>query len=99
MYCICLSLYAHFAGSIGAQCYHWADPNYAETMREFARVLKPGGTLAFIWNLEDRKTAKWVGQIRDAYEAYEDGVPQYHLRWWEKAYQTAEYKVRFLWSS
>jgi hypothetical protein len=56
-------------------------------------VLKPGGTLAFIWNLEDRKTARWVGKIRDAYEAYEQGTPQYRLDWWKAVYETQTYKV------
>ena len=80
---------------VGAQCYHWAHPDYASTAAEFARVLKPGGTLAFIWNLEDRKRARWVGQIRDAYEAYEQGMPQYRLGWWRQLFETAEYKDNF----
>ena len=76
-----------------AQAWHWAHPNYADAIAEFARVLQPGGTLAFIWNLEDR-TTPWVANVRDAYEAYEQGMPQYRLGWWKETFNTAAYKVR-----
>ena len=36
-----------------SQAFHWC-PDYERAAQEFARVLKPRGTLAFIWNLEDR---------------------------------------------
>ena len=36
-----------------SQAFHWC-PDYEKATQEFARVLKPQGTLAFIWNLEDR---------------------------------------------
>ena len=38
------------------QAFHWC-PDFDKAAREFARVLKPQGTLAFIWNLEDRYVA------------------------------------------
>lgn len=77
----------------GAQCFHWAHPDYSAAISEFARILKPGGTLALIWNLEDRNKAAWVAQIRDAYEAYESNTPQYRLMWWKELFNTAEYKA------
>jgi ubiquinone/menaquinone biosynthesis C-methylase UbiE len=33
---------------IAAQAFHWFDPPAAK--REFARILKPGGSIALIWN-------------------------------------------------
>ena len=36
-----------------AQAFHWC-PDYNKAFIEFARVLKPGGIVALIWNLEDR---------------------------------------------
>jgi hypothetical protein len=33
------------------------------------RVLKSGGTVVFIWNLEDRATP-WVARLREAYEKH-----------------------------
>ena len=38
---------------IVAQAFHWC-PDYNKASIEFARVLKPGGIVALIWNLEDR---------------------------------------------
>ena len=38
------------------EAFHWC-PDYEKAALEFARVLKPQGTLAFIWNLEDRFVA------------------------------------------
>lgn len=35
------------------QAFHWC-PDYDKAVAEFARVLKPEGIVAFIWNLEDR---------------------------------------------
>ena len=33
---------------VAAQAFHWFDPDFAR--REFARILKPGGVVALIWN-------------------------------------------------
>ena len=35
------------------QAFHWC-PDYDKASAEFARILKPDGIVAFIWNLEDR---------------------------------------------
>ncbi|KAK9894302.1 S-adenosyl-L-methionine-dependent methyltransferase [Cystobasidium minutum MCA 4210] len=81
---------------VGAQCFHWAHPDYQSAITEFSRVLKPQtGILALIWNLEDRKTAKWVGGIRDLYEKYENDTPQYRLGWWKEMFNTQAYKDNF----
>ncbi|KAK7014845.1 histone H2B [Favolaschia claudopus] len=77
-----------------AQAFHWA-PDFGLASAEFGRILKPGGVLAFIWNLEDRDTAKWVAQVRDRIEQYEQGSPQYRLGLWRKAFDTAEYQAAF----
>lgn len=78
----------------GAQCFHWAHPEYAAAAAEFARILKPGGILALIWNLEDKET-DWVAKNRAAYESYEKGVPQYRLEWWRAVFDTVEYQNNF----
>lgn len=36
------------------QAFHWCHPDYDSAAAEFGRILKPGGVLALIWNLEDR---------------------------------------------
>ncbi|KAJ7273741.1 S-adenosyl-L-methionine-dependent methyltransferase [Mycena haematopus] len=77
-----------------AQAFHWC-PDFGRASEEFGRILKPGGVLALIWNLEDRDAAKWVAQVRDRIEQYEQGSPQYRLGLWRKAFDTAEYQKAF----
>lgn len=43
-----------------AQAWHWCDPLAAST--EFARVLRPGGTLGLVWNQLDT-SVPWVHRL------------------------------------
>ncbi len=45
---------------LAGTAYHWFDPELAHP--EMARVLRPGGVLAAIWNDRDRSTA-WVAEL------------------------------------
>ncbi len=45
---------------LAGTAYHWFDPELAHP--EMARVLRPGGVLAAIWNDRDKATA-WVAQL------------------------------------
>jgi len=74
-----------------AQAWHWC-PDYDKALAEFARVLKPGGTAAFIWNLEDLETP-WVAEIRNLYEPYDIGTPQFRLGLWRKMYEVPSFKL------
>lgn len=47
---------------VAAQAFHWFDP--APTAREFARILRPGGHVALIWN-----TRRTDSAFLQAYEA------------------------------
>jgi hypothetical protein len=58
-------------------------------------VLKPGGVVAFVWNLEDRDRARWVAQLRDRVEQHEAGTPQFRLGLWRAAFETQEYPRLF----
>lgn len=57
------------------KAFHWVGKDGESAIREIARVLKPDGILALIWNFEDR-SKPWVAQLRDAYEQHEAGTPQ-----------------------
>ena len=66
-----------FAGVVTvAQALHWFDPDAA--FPEIARVLEPGGGLAFLWNRRD-ESVPWVHEMSDI------------LRWRERYPNIANY--------
>ncbi|TFK55041.1 S-adenosyl-L-methionine-dependent methyltransferase [Heliocybe sulcata] len=77
-----------------AQAFHWC-PDYNAAAAEFARILKPTGIVALIWNLEDRDAAGWVAQLRDRVESHESGTPQFRLMLWRQTFDTPNYQSLF----
>jgi SAM-dependent methyltransferase len=51
-----------------AQAWHWVDVDAAS--REVARILRPGGVLALVWNIRD-DTVDWVARLGDIMGASE----------------------------
>ncbi|CAH7686116.1 S-adenosyl-L-methionine-dependent methyltransferase [Phakopsora pachyrhizi] len=83
---------------VAAQAWHWTGKDisvHEKCMNEVFRLLKPGGYFALIWNLKDREFNEWVGKIRDCYEVYESGTPQYRLGYWKNLFKTNRFKSSF----
>ncbi|KZT52479.1 S-adenosyl-L-methionine-dependent methyltransferase [Calocera cornea HHB12733] len=75
---------------VAAQAWHWC-PDHDKALTEIHRVLRPSGVLALIWNLEDRDGAAWVAQLRDTYEPFELGTPQFRLGLWRTTFEAEAY--------
>jgi ubiquinone/menaquinone biosynthesis C-methylase UbiE len=62
-----------------AQAFHWFDAPSA--LEEIARVLKPGGGLAILWNERDERTP-WVAEMSRIIRWHERTVSRYqHVSW------------------
>lgn len=63
-----------FDAIICAQAFHWFARS--EVLDEFARVLKPNGSVGLIWNVRD-ESVEWVRQLGDLWREGEVGLPRY----------------------
>ena len=61
---------------VAAQCFHWFDLDLA--LPEIARVLKPGGHIALVWNVRDQRIpwARKLGRVIGSQEQDYNDVAQ-----------------------
>ena len=62
-----------------ATAFHWFAT--AETLAEFRRLLRPGGTLGLIWNLRDERVP-WVARLSALTNAHDPGEARQHASGW-----------------
>lgn len=77
-----------------AQAFHWFSNK--ESLQEIYRVLnkKRAKTnkvgLGLVWNMEDRDEEPLIGELRDLYEKYDEGIPQYRKNKWKLAFEECD---------
>jgi len=81
---------------VAAQAFHWFA--HLESLREFHRLLRPGGHLILIWNkMEGTKDseswAKLLHDMADRFSQEED--PKYTSGKWKEVFETPEAKQLF----
>ncbi|MDQ1519414.1 MAG: hypothetical protein QOI55_487 [Actinomycetota bacterium] len=66
-----------------AQAFHWFD--FDAAVAELARVLRPGGRLALVWNARDR-SVEWVDRVWSIMDRVEKRAPwRDHEQWRDTA--------------
>lgn len=75
-----------------AQAFHWFDGPRA--LREVARVVRPGGGIALVWNLRDESVG-WVRRLGELVEARGGPIPRYRTGAWRAAFETAASRAAF----
>src|SRR5207248_8229319 len=68
-----------------AQAFHWFDAEPA--IREIARVLKPGGGLAALWNVRD-ESVEWMAMIGELIEGPKGSTPHHATADWRKPFDS-----------
>jgi ubiquinone/menaquinone biosynthesis C-methylase UbiE len=75
-----------------AQAFHWFDGPRA--LEEIARVLRPAGALALMWNRWARDDPLQVALDDLQHSVRPEGVPEYATGTWSRAFESAPFVLR-----
>ncbi|CAG8955312.1 hypothetical protein HYFRA_00011294 [Hymenoscyphus fraxineus] len=80
-------------GVVVGQAFHWFANR--DALREIHRVLKPGGALGLIWNVEDynaptswKPRSKWAQKLKDIIRTLKDGHPRFRDLEWQMVFDS-----------
>lgn len=74
-----------------AQAFHWFPARRA--LGEFARVLRPSGGVALVWNRRDR-SVPWMADLTKLLDEYDPGIPRVHEERWRPALRSNSHFLR-----
>ena len=78
---------------VSAQAFHWFANE--DSLRDMVRVLKPGASLALVWNFIDSTNAPWVIDLHKSFGRYGEGVPMHRTGMWRNVFGEEVGKTAF----
>ncbi|KAI5123345.1 hypothetical protein M0805_001768 [Coniferiporia weirii] len=83
---------------VSASAFHWC-PEHENAINEFIRILKPEGTMSFLWNMQDKENFAWVQQLDDICTPYHYGsidIWEVEFNKWRRIFDLPLYKINFI---